>query len=163
MQFVSSSGHELTDQRFAENLRVIREDRRMSQAELARQMKGRGWPYHQQTVHKVEAGARKVGLGEAKDLAEILGTSVDRLTWPTREASLVEVLNTAASRARAAVEQIAIGTRSLAAARRQLELSLAEAERAESPRVQDAAAEAREALRLSAEAAAAAAGEPEEG
>jgi hypothetical protein len=64
----------------------------MSQAELARRMADRGWPWHQQTVGRVEAGQRVVRLGEAKDLASILETTIDALGEPTTENGIVKGL-----------------------------------------------------------------------
>lgn len=77
----------------------------MSQTELARKMADRGWPYHQQTVGKLESGSRSVRLGEAKALAQILRTSLDRLTRPTDEARITESLLSLYNQAhRAAIE-----------------------------------------------------------
>lgn len=45
-------------------------------------MSARGFPYYQQTVRRVEDSQRKVSVGEAKALSEILGTTIDRLTEP---------------------------------------------------------------------------------
>jgi FtsZ-interacting cell division protein YlmF len=83
---------ELTEERFAANLRAVREASGMSQGRLADEMAARGWPWRQQTVTRVETGRRMVRLGEAQAVAEILETSLDRLTWPTGEARVVELL-----------------------------------------------------------------------
>jgi DNA-binding transcriptional MerR regulator len=72
----------VVDQLFAIQVRETRERMRLSQGELARQMSARGFPYYQQTVRRVEDSQRKVSVGEAKALAEILGTTIDRLTEP---------------------------------------------------------------------------------
>src|SRR6516164_3759995 len=72
----------LADERFAANIREERERRKLSQGELARRMAERGYPYYQQTIRRIEEGRRKVSVGEAKALAEILGTTMDRLTLP---------------------------------------------------------------------------------
>jgi DNA-binding transcriptional MerR regulator len=45
-------------------------------------MSARGFPYYQQTVRRIEDSQRKVSVGEAKALAEILGTTIDGLTEP---------------------------------------------------------------------------------
>ena len=47
---------------------------KMSQTELARQLSGRGLPFHQQTVQRIEKGERPLRLNEAHAIAEILGT-----------------------------------------------------------------------------------------
>ena len=72
----------VVDELFAIQVRATRERRRVSQGELARQMSARGFPYYQQTVRRIEDSQRKVSVGEAKALAEILGTTIDRLTEP---------------------------------------------------------------------------------
>ena len=78
----------LADERFAANIREERGRQKLSQGELARRMAERGFPYYQQTVRRIEEGRRKVSVGEAKALADILGTTMDRLTWPGRAASV---------------------------------------------------------------------------
>ena len=72
----------VVDELFAIQVRETRERLKMSQGELARQMSARGFPYYQQTVRRIEDSQRKVSVGEAKALAEILGTTIDRLTEP---------------------------------------------------------------------------------
>jgi DNA-binding transcriptional MerR regulator/DNA-binding transcriptional regulator YiaG len=72
----------VVDELFAIQVREIRERLKMSQGELARQMSARGFRYYQQTVRRIEDNRRKVSVGEAKALAEILGTTIDRLTEP---------------------------------------------------------------------------------
>jgi hypothetical protein len=83
----------------------------MSQGELARQMSARGWPYYPQTVHRLERGQRKIGFGEAAEIAAILGTSIDRLAWAGPEADAVEILDssTAAVQRRAVVIRSEVG------------------------------------------------------
>lgn len=93
---------ELTEERFAANLRAVREASGMSQGRLADEMADRGWPWRQQTVTRVETGRRMVRLGEAKAVAEILGTSLDDLTQPTGEMRVVELLSEWTHQARAA-------------------------------------------------------------
>ena len=72
----------VVDELFAIQVRETRERLKMSQGKLARQMSARGFPYYQQTVRRIEDSQRKVSVGEAKALAEILGTTIDRLTEP---------------------------------------------------------------------------------
>ncbi len=72
----------VVDRLFAIQVRETRERLKMSQGELARQMSARGFPFYQQTVRRIEDSQRKVSVGEAKALAEILGTTIDRLTEP---------------------------------------------------------------------------------
>jgi len=72
----------VVDELFAIQVRETRDRLKMSQGELARQMSARGFPFYQQTVRRIEDSQRKVSVGEAKALAEILGTTIDRLTEP---------------------------------------------------------------------------------
>lgn len=65
---------------FARNLREWRNERGMSQEELARQMAELGFPFHQGTIYKIETGARRVRLDEATVLAKVLGLDLDMLT-----------------------------------------------------------------------------------
>lgn len=83
----ATSGGHAAEQYLPENLRRLRERKGLSQAVLAKAMAERGWPWHQQTVYKIENGRQGIGLGEATDLASILGVSTDRLTWSGPEAN----------------------------------------------------------------------------
>jgi transcriptional regulator with XRE-family HTH domain len=80
------------DERLAVNLRSLREDAGMPQAEIARLMAERGWPWHQSTVYRVETGKQAVRFGEAASLAEILKVPLDRLTWSTPESDAVDTM-----------------------------------------------------------------------
>lgn len=71
------------DDRFAENFRKRRDLQGLSQADVAEKMTERGFAFHQQTVAKIERGTRRVGIGEAVELANILDLSVDALLIPT--------------------------------------------------------------------------------
>jgi transcriptional regulator with XRE-family HTH domain len=147
---------ELSEQRFAENLRRAREDKKVSQVKLAQEMAARGWHWHQQTVTRVESGQRMVRLGEALAVAEILDTSMTMLTASTRETSAVSVLGESASRTKRAYEQIAEWTETMLFAQRQLRTSADEAESANyygSALVQAVAAEAGDVLGLTPEQA----------
>jgi transcriptional regulator with XRE-family HTH domain len=68
--------HEKT---FAEQMKRCREAKGMSQADLAKALTKRGLSYHQQTVLKVERGIRRVRLGEACTIADVLGVSLASL------------------------------------------------------------------------------------
>jgi transcriptional regulator with XRE-family HTH domain len=111
----------LADERFATNIREERERQKLSQGELARRMAERGFPYYQQTIRRIEEGRRKVSVGEAKALAEILGTTMDRLTWPGQVASAAYLMDTAIARAKQAWDGITQGTTTLLYARATLE------------------------------------------
>ena len=111
----------LADERFATNIREERERQKLSQGELARRMAERGFPYYQQTIRRIEEGRRKVSVGEAKALAEILGTTMDRLTLPGQVAAAAYMMNFAAAGAQRAWNDIASHTTMLLAARATLE------------------------------------------
>lgn len=120
----------VADERFAANIREHRELAGKSQNWLAEQMAARGFNYYPQTVHRIESGTRKVSVGEAKAIAEILGSTVDRLTWPGRAASAASLLGTYTARAHSAWDQVAEWTAALEHAKAQLALTLSEAEAA---------------------------------
>ena len=128
----------------------------MSQGELARQMSARGFPYYQQTVRRIETGQRKVSVGEAKALAQILGTSMDRLTWPGREASAAALLDRSIARAEQAYQQIASWTATLLWVLGQLGTTVGETEGKtfrETQKMQEILREATDVLQLTPEAA----------
>ena len=114
------------DEWVAWNVRLHRENRGWSQADLAQKMAADGWKYHPQTVHRVEAGQRKVTIGEAEALARIFGTTIDSLTWPDMVTHTSAWLGMFTARADAAFEQIASQTRELLFDREHLERALAE-------------------------------------
>jgi transcriptional regulator with XRE-family HTH domain len=146
----------IVDELFAIQVRETRERLKMSQGELARRMSARGFPYYQQTVRRIEDGRRKVSVGEAKALAEILGTTVDRLTWPGREASAAVLLDLSIGRALQAYEQIASWTATLLWALAQLGTTVGETEDKtfrEVEKMQEILREAAEVLKLTPEAA----------
>lgn len=147
----------VADEQFAVRLREERERKRWSQADVARSMTGWGW--HPQTVQKIEAGHRKVTVGEAKALAQLFGTTVDDLTRPGQEAAVAWLLGDCTSRAYAALEKITDRTRALLHARFQLGVTTAESERAGhfgSDEIRKLAEGAREAMGLMPEDAVAA-------
>lgn len=146
---------ELTEQRFAVNLRVFREERGMSQGRLAEEMAARGWPWRQQTVTRVETGRRMVRLGEAKAVAEILETSLDMLTMRTDEARIIEHLADLIRKVKISYRWIAGWTNELLRAREELRVNpfVVTGGAGESSRVQQMAAEARDMQRLAPEAA----------
>ena len=129
-------------------------------------MAERGFPYYQQTVRRIEEGRRKVSVGEAKALAEILGTTMDRLTWPGRAASAAGMLDETIARGLNGWDAIADGTAELLWAQYQLEVSIAEVERAGyhgSDKIREIAEEARSVMGLTPEDAVAAGRKHHEG
>lgn len=72
---------------FALNLRMARTAKGITQAELAEQMAKRGFSWHPPTVYKVEANERQIQLGEAMELARILGVPVEQMATTDGEAN----------------------------------------------------------------------------
>lgn len=75
--FNHMSANELTstsdsDDSFARSVKAVRERKDLTQEDLAKSMRLRGFDFHQQTVYKIERGKRKVTVGEGVALAEIL-------------------------------------------------------------------------------------------
>ena len=95
------------EQRFAANLRILRERQGVSQVKLAQEMAARGWPWRQQTVTRLENGQRMIRFGDAIALASILGVSLDRFTRPVSEAIEVEKIRAASARLRESCEAVA--------------------------------------------------------
>ena len=144
----------LADERFAANLREQRELKKMSQGELARRMVERGFPYYQQTVRRVEDGRRKVSVGEAAALASILGTTVERLTWPGQAATDAALLDMYIDRAFTAKRRIARSTQLLLEAQDKIDPIVARAELAafhDSDKLQRIVREARAAMAINPE------------
>ena len=121
---------ETADERFGANVRGERERAGMSQSGLAAEMRKRKHKWHQQTVGRVEEGLQSLRLAEAQDLASILHTSVDRLTWTTQEASAGLFMDMTIGRADTAWKQIAAWTVRLLSALHQLDISAGDADRA---------------------------------
>lgn len=67
---------------FAQCLRAAREASGLTQQQLADQMTRAGYRMRQGTVSKIEAGDRPVWLGEAVNLARIVGVDLTDLTEP---------------------------------------------------------------------------------
>jgi transcriptional regulator with XRE-family HTH domain len=70
------------------NLQRLRKDAELSQSDLAERLTERGVPFRQQTVLKIEKGARPLRVDEAAIIAEILDLSVDELLRPHDERTL---------------------------------------------------------------------------
>ena len=96
--------HEAVDEHLATNLRVLRDRKNMSQAELAGEMAEKGIPWHQSTVARVESGRQAVRFAEAAALAEIFGVPLQRFTWAPADARAADWLDMAANRLRGAYE-----------------------------------------------------------
>jgi transcriptional regulator with XRE-family HTH domain len=96
-----------TEQRFAANLRLLRERQGISQVKLAQEMAARGWPWRQQTVTRLENGQRMIRFGEATALAEILHTPLERFSRPVSDRSEVEKIRAAGAQLRESCEAVA--------------------------------------------------------
>lgn len=99
---------EKTAEILGSNVRYLRENASVSQVELARRMTERGWPWHQSTVYRVETGKQPVRFDEALDLADLLGVTLDRLTWAIGEAAEEEVARHAIDGLRERMQKAAV-------------------------------------------------------
>jgi transcriptional regulator with XRE-family HTH domain len=64
------------DQIFVDRMLQLRKACGWTQTDLAKRMKQAGFPFHQQTVAKIENGERPVRLSESVALAGILGADL---------------------------------------------------------------------------------------
>lgn len=126
---------EESERRFAVNLRMLREREGVSQVKLAQEMAGRGWPWRQQTVTRVESGQRMVRLGEALAIAGILRVSLDQLTAGSAESDAMEKVLSAASGVDNGARYVSGFVRALLAAHETARAVLAETEAMQWPRV----------------------------
>ena len=122
-------------------MRSLREACGMSQVKLAEEMAARGWPWHQQTVTRVETGRRMVRWGEVLAAADILGVTTDRFRWETAEGHGVHQAAEATARLYEAFRLASDGILRLHAARSVAGKRLAEARGSRYQRVRDAAEE----------------------
>lgn len=67
------------DETFAASFRTARVAAGQSQDQVASAMAERGFSFHVTTIGKIERGDRKVTVGEALTLADVLGVSLDML------------------------------------------------------------------------------------
>lgn len=65
--------------RFARNVRATREQRNLSQAQLAKKMSDYGHRWAQNTIQRIEHQQRRVDIAEADALARALAVTVDAL------------------------------------------------------------------------------------
>jgi transcriptional regulator with XRE-family HTH domain len=68
------------NQRVGANLQLHRKAKGYSQSDLAGLLEQRGLPFQQQTILKIEKGARPLRLEEAVVIADILGIELSSLT-----------------------------------------------------------------------------------
>lgn len=80
---------------FASALVDLLASMKMSQQDLADEMVKRGFRFHQTTVYKIINGKRKVALGEAAAIADILGVELDSMTYSKYEGAVSSLLKRA--------------------------------------------------------------------
>lgn len=73
------------DELMGANIQRYRTAAGLSQAELAETLSESGEQMHQQTIQKIEKGARPLRLSEALRIAGVLGVSIEVLARPTPE------------------------------------------------------------------------------
>lgn len=114
------------DKRFGENLREARMNAGMTQAEVCRRMTARtGRTYLQQTLTRIENGDQAPQLGEAAELAEIVGHDLSAMTRPPGLAREAWRLLHYAREAREAHDDRGEAGKRLAAARNQMTVAIA--------------------------------------
>jgi transcriptional regulator with XRE-family HTH domain len=72
---------EMQERVIAQKVRQLRAERGWSQEDLAERMTRHGWPMHQTTIAKLEAGKRPLRAGEAYALALVFGLPVQALWY----------------------------------------------------------------------------------
>lgn len=110
------------------NVREGRERAGISQSELGRRMASLGWQWHPQTVQRVEAGQRKVSIGEAEAVGGILGIPLDRLLLLSPQAIMAVGLDERTTDVGRAWDQISAWTRALVTRQEWLASAVNEAE-----------------------------------
>jgi transcriptional regulator with XRE-family HTH domain len=127
------------DQHVADNLKIIRNSKGISQTALAVEMARRNWRWHQTTVRRVESAAQTLSIGEVTDLAAVLGVTLDQLTTPGEDTPEINAAQKAGEALQAswAVAAKAICSLNLAAARARSALPAAAG--SSYPRVQELA------------------------
>lgn len=68
------------ERNFVEQMTRLREARRWTQTDLARELKVYGLPFHQQTIQRIEAGERPIRLNEANLIARVFGVDLETMT-----------------------------------------------------------------------------------
>lgn len=83
---------------FVFEMRRLRENKGLTQTDLARLVKGYGLPFHQPTIARIESGARPIRLDEAFAISQALDARLD--TMVSTEAPDVRSLRSAVDRMR---------------------------------------------------------------
>lgn len=101
-------------ERLGQNVKLIREQREMSQTALAAAMTDAGFAnFFQTTVSRIESGRQAVRLEEAYGLARVLDVSIDHLTRELEQAQVLVRFIDTLSKVADAQEQITDGTHRL--------------------------------------------------
>lgn len=139
---MAESDQGAADRFVPENIRVHRERRDMSRSTVAEAMRmRRGHKWHPNTVARIEAGERRVNVGELADIAAILGTTMDRLLWPPEENAGEALAVRAIGGLREAADEAAWSVARLHTARAAAGRAAAQAARSKYQSVRDLAAE----------------------
>ncbi len=96
------------ERNFAAQLRLVRESRGMSQAELARAATECGAPMQQQTVAKIERGGQTISLDQAGAIAMALGRPLAEMLQPPEESFTIAQAEGALGRTLDSVEQLRV-------------------------------------------------------
>jgi transcriptional regulator with XRE-family HTH domain len=105
------------DEAFGAALRGAREASGLSQIQVAESMRERGFDFLQQTIYKIESSRRKVSVGEALALCEVVGVPLDTLVRrnsDTESARAFVARQTALNILDAAQEVAVLGSKGLA-------------------------------------------------
>lgn len=135
---MGADARENADERLAGNVRKLRKQAGMTQDALAEAMAGRGWPWYQSTVYRVEKGQQPLRAAELIALAAILKTSLDSFTWSSAEATETAFIYAAGTEVRLAYENVAGAVLQMLAHAAFAERALESSAGSESPRVQAA-------------------------
>jgi transcriptional regulator with XRE-family HTH domain len=95
------------NERIGANLRSIRTKKGMSQADLAKAMTDRGWPWHQQTVAQTESGKRPIRVDELEVISDVFGTMITTFTWEPAEINESQAVYAAGYQVKVSWEAIA--------------------------------------------------------
>lgn len=109
---------------FGENMKAERERSGESQTGLAKKMADLGFPFHQTTIRRIEAGQRPVQLAEALALSTILGQSLGRLTHQPRRLRLIDMLDRHMITVAHALDEVERGTHTALTNRKSLAESI---------------------------------------
>jgi transcriptional regulator with XRE-family HTH domain len=121
MEFVDASRW------FGVNLKFVREKLGESQTGLAKRMADLGFPWHQTTVSRIEAGERPAQLGEAWALCRLLQVDLKSMIERPSTVRINSMLTNTNMRILKALEQVHLRTREVILARAELEAHIAAA------------------------------------